>query len=61
MTAIALAVFTLFIAYVMIWSMKNDHARSIGEQTGLIKMRDPGQSKRKGKDKAASSAPDRRP
>ena len=41
MTAIALAIFILAIVYVMVWSIKNDHARSIGDQTGLIKMRNP--------------------
>ncbi len=56
MTAIALALFTLFIAYVMVWSIKNDHLRSIGEQSGLIKMRDPHGKKRKAKDKAANTA-----
>jgi hypothetical protein len=56
MTAIALAIFTLFIAYVMIWSIKNDHLRSIGEQSGLIKMRDPLGRKRKSKGKVARTA-----
>ncbi len=39
-SSIALGLFIVFIIYVMIWSIKNDHARSIGEQTGLIKMRE---------------------
>jgi len=41
MTAIALAVFIVFIIYVMIWSIRNDGVRSIREQTGYIKMRVP--------------------
>ena len=55
MTAIALALFTLFIAYVMIWSIQNDNVRSIGEQSGLIRMRDPHRAKRKSKGKAADA------
>jgi hypothetical protein len=55
MTAIALAVFTLFIAYVMVWSIKNDKVRSIGEQTGWIRMRDPRRTNRKAKGKAADA------
>jgi hypothetical protein len=39
MTAVALALFTLAIAYVMVWSIKNDDAKSIDAQSGLIKMR----------------------
>ena len=67
MTAIALAVFIVFIAYVMVWSIKNDGLRSIGEQSGWIRMRDPHSGTRKAKRKAADSAraamrqaPDRR-
>lgn len=56
MTAIALALFTLFIAYVMVWSIKNDHLRSIGEQSGWIKMRDPHNRTRKSKGNAADTA-----
>jgi hypothetical protein len=41
MTSIALGVFVLFIVYVMVWSIKNDQMRSISEQTGFIRMRDP--------------------
>jgi hypothetical protein len=41
MTAIALAIFIVFILYVMLWSVRNDGAKSIGDQKGLIKMRDP--------------------
>jgi hypothetical protein len=41
MTSIALAIFILFIVYVMVWSIKNDGAASIGEQTGFIRMLDP--------------------
>ena len=55
MTAIALAVFTLFIAYVMLWSIKNDNARSIAEQTGWIRMRDPKGTGRKAKGKTAGA------
>lgn len=40
MTSIALGVFIAFIFYVMIWSIKNDGAGSISDQTGLIRMRD---------------------
>ena len=47
MTSIALGVFIIFIIYIMIWSIKNDGARSIGEQTGLIRMRDPSTAPRK--------------
>ena len=56
MTGIALALFTLFIAYIMIWSFKNDHARSIGDQSGLIRMRDPQHARRKLKGKATDGA-----
>jgi hypothetical protein len=56
MTAIALAVFTLFIAYVMVWSIKNDNVRSIGEQTGWIRMRHPRGTDRKAKGKTAGTA-----
>jgi hypothetical protein len=41
MTSIALGLFILFIVYVIVWSIKNDGAKSIGHQTGIIKMRDP--------------------
>lgn len=41
MTSIALAIFTAAIVYVMVWSIKNEDARSIGDQTGFIRMRDP--------------------
>lgn len=41
MTSIALALFIVFIVYVMIWSIRNDGARSIREQNGYIKMRVP--------------------
>jgi len=41
MTSIALGIFIVGIIYVMIWSLKNDGARSIGEQTGFIRMRVP--------------------
>jgi hypothetical protein len=47
MTSIALGVFITFIIYIMIWSIKNDGARSISEQTGLIRMRDPSTAPRK--------------
>ena len=40
MTGIALLIFTGFILYVMVWSIKNDGVRSIKDQTGLIKMRE---------------------
>ena len=41
MTAIALVIFVIGILYVMIWSMKNEDARSISDQTGFIRMRKP--------------------
>src|SRR4051812_37512338 len=41
MTAIALVIFTGFVLYVMVWSIKNGNARSIKDQTGIIRMRDP--------------------
>ncbi|MGD1876718.1 MAG: hypothetical protein ACFB13_04365 [Kiloniellaceae bacterium] len=44
MTSIALGVFIVFIIYVMIWSIRNDGARSIREQTGFIRMRVPAKS-----------------
>ena len=47
MTSIALGMFIVFIIYIMIWSIKNDGARSISEQTGLIRMRDPSSARRK--------------
>lgn len=48
MTAIALVIFTCFIVYVMIWSIKNENARSTKDQTGIIKMRDPKAVERSG-------------
>ena len=47
MTAIALAIFIVAILYVMIWSIRNDGRRSIGEQTGFLRMRDPSSTARK--------------
>ena len=47
MTSIALVVFISFIVYVMVWSIKNDSARSISEQTGIIRMRDSSTAPRK--------------
>jgi hypothetical protein len=41
MTSVALGIFIVFIVYVMIWSIKNHGARSIADQSGIIKMRDP--------------------
>ena len=41
MTSIALGLFILFMIYIVIWSVKNDQARSISDQTGLIRMREP--------------------
>ena len=41
MVSIALGIFILAILYVIFWSMKNDKARSIDEQTGFIRMREP--------------------
>jgi hypothetical protein len=41
MTSIALGVFIIFILYIMFWIIKNDGARSIGDQTGFIRMHDP--------------------
>lgn len=45
MTSIALAACIVFIIYVMIWSLKNDGARSIDDQTGFLRMRDPAKEK----------------
>lgn len=60
MVSIALGLFVIFIVYVMIWSIKNDDARSIGDQTGLIRMREPS-NKRPGRlghrRQAAASSP----
>ena len=56
MVAIALVIFTAAIIYVMIWSMKNEDARSIGDQTGLIKMRDPTSSAGKSSDPRGRAA-----
>lgn len=53
MTAIALVIFTGFVLYVMVWSIKNGNARSIKDQTGIIKMRDPSGPSKPG----SSSAP----
>ena len=44
MTSIALGIFIIGIIYVMVWSIKNDGARSISEQTGFIKMRQPAET-----------------
>jgi hypothetical protein len=41
MTSIALGVFIVFIVYVMIWSMRNDGAKSLRDQRGFIRMRVP--------------------
>lgn len=41
MTSIALAIFTVAIIYVIVWSIKNEDARAIGDQTGFIRMRNP--------------------
>jgi len=49
MTGIALLIFTGFILYVMVWSLKNDGARSIKDQTGLIKMRELGEDQQRGR------------
>jgi len=47
MTSFALGAFIIFVIYVMIWSIRNDGAASIGEQTGFIRMRDPSRHARK--------------
>lgn len=41
LVSIALGIFILCIIYVAYWSIKNDAATSIEEQTGLIRMRVP--------------------
>lgn len=41
MVSIALGIFILAIGYVIFWSIKNDKAGSIEEQTGFINIRDP--------------------
>lgn len=57
MTSIALGVFIIFIIYVMVWSIRNDGARSIAEQTGFIRMRRPSKEKPKlGTDTARTPA-----
>lgn len=48
MISVALAIFIVFIIYIMIWSIQNDGLRSIGEQKGLIRMRDPAKVEPKG-------------
>lgn len=55
MTSIALGVFIIFIIYVMIWSIKNDDAGSINDQTGFIRMRAP-----TGADRKSADRPNRR-
>lgn len=60
MLSIALGLFIVFIVYVMIWSIKNDGAESIDEQTGFIRMRRPSNSPvqpRKGSALARPKAP----
>ncbi len=47
MTSIALGIVIVFIVYVMIWSIRNDGVRRIGDQTGLIRMRDPDKAARR--------------
>ena len=47
MSSFALGAFIIFILYVIIWSIRNDGAASIGEQTGYIRMRDPSRDARK--------------
>jgi hypothetical protein len=47
MTSIAFGVVIIFILYVMIWSIKNDGAKSISDQIGLIRMRELAKTDRK--------------
>jgi hypothetical protein len=47
MTSIAFGAVIIFILYVMIWSIKNDGAKSIGDQSGLIRMRELAKAHRK--------------
>ena len=49
MTGIALLIFTGFIVYVMVWSMKNDGVRAIKDQTGLIRMRESNEDQQGGR------------
>lgn len=66
MTSIALGVFIVFILYVMFWSIRNDRAKSIAEQTGFLRMRDSSGAGRKStgasghRPQAEGSAPSRR-
>jgi len=66
MTSIALGVFIILIIYVMVWSIRNDDARSIRDQTGLIRMRVPaagpgGRAKRAATMRTTAAAPSRAP
>jgi hypothetical protein len=47
MTSFALGAFIIFVLYVIIWSIRNDGAASIGEQNGLIRMRETSRDARK--------------
>lgn len=61
MTSIALGVFIVFIVYVVIWSMRNDGAKSLRDQTGIIRMRVPkGAGTEKPDDPAAGKRSDPR-
>lgn len=56
LTSIGLGLFILGVIYVAIWSVRNDGAPSIGEQTGFIRMRVPRRPRPRGKHRAADPA-----
>lgn len=56
MVSIALGIFIIIILYIIFWSMKNDKARTIGEQTGFISMREPAAHVQKAADRARPRA-----
>lgn len=57
LTSIGLGLFILCVIYVAIWSVKNDGAPSIGDQTGFIRMRTPGKPKLRGRNRSTRAAP----
>ena len=59
LVSIALGLFILGIVYVAIWSVKNDAAKTIGDQVGFIRMRLPRSPKFRAGKRNTSSATSR--
>lgn len=58
LVSIALGIFIACVIYVAIWSVQNDGARSIAEQTGPIRMRVPKKPRSRLAQRAARANPD---